>query len=56
MYDRWNSLLFTLDTLVKFPLGLGNGGYHLFVEKNNDLIVSLFDSKLMTERSLLAST
>ena len=52
MYDRWNSLLFALDTLVKFPLGLGNGGYHLFVEKNNDLIVSLFGSKLMTERGL----
>lgn len=50
VYDRWGSLLFAIDTAFKNPFGLGNGGYHVFVERYNDLIVSRFGSERMLER------
>lgn len=50
VYDRWNSLLFAIDAAFKNPFGLGNGGYHVFVERYNDLIVSSFGSERMRER------
>lgn len=49
VYDRWHSVLFAIDTAFENPFGLGNGGYHVFVEKNNDVIVSRFGSERMLE-------
>ena len=51
-YDRFSSLQFALSTLLSNPFGLGNGGYQLFVENNNDVLVALFGSEMIVKNGL----
>lgn len=41
-YDRLPSLLFAFEVLANKPLGLGNGGYHVFVREFNNSILARF--------------
>lgn len=47
LYDRWNSLLAAVNAAIDNPLGLGNGGYHVYVERYNDVLVANFGSEKM---------
>ena len=51
-YDRLPSLQFAWITMLSRPLGLGNGGYHVFVAENHDMLIGLFGSKLMAKIGL----
>jgi hypothetical protein len=50
-YDRFPSLMFAWSMMTESWLGLGNGGYHLYVLEYNDKIVSTFGSERMIERN-----
>jgi len=47
VYDRLPSLQFAWSAMTSNLFGLGNGGYHIFVEKNNAAIVAQFGSERM---------
>ncbi len=51
-YDRFSSLKFAFSTLSTMPFGLGNGGYSIFVEKNNELLMKMFANELMIRRGI----
>ena len=48
-YDRLPSLKFAWSAMTENIFGLGNGGYHIYVEKHNSEIVALFGSEKMIE-------
>lgn len=48
-YDRYHSLAAAISTAFEKPFGVGNGGYHIFVEANNLQIVGRFGSEKMLE-------
>ena len=48
-YDRLPSLKFAWSAMTENIFGLGNGGYHIYVEKYGAEILALFGSKAMIE-------
>jgi len=51
-YDRWSSLQFAWSIIIANPLGFGNGGYHVFVAENHQMLIGLFGSELMATTGL----
>lgn len=47
LYDRLPSLQFAFDAATQNLFGLGNGGYAIFVEENNERLLAQFGSDLM---------
>ena len=52
IYDRLPSLQFAWSAMTSNLFGLGNGGYHGFVQANNDTINAMFGSERMLEYGL----
>lgn len=46
-YDRLPSLMFAWSAMTEYVFGLGNGGYHIYVEQYNDQLVNTFGSEYM---------
>ena len=48
-YDRWPSLKFSWSYMLENIFGLGNGGYHIYVEQHHDQLVAMFGSEQMIQ-------
>lgn len=51
-YDRLPSLKFAWSAMFENIFGLGNGGYHIYVEQYQDQLVAMFGSESMIRANL----
>ena len=51
-YNRWPSLLAAFDVLMDSPYGIGNGGYSIYVENNNNWLLAEYGSEAMNKKGL----
>jgi hypothetical protein len=51
-YDRWPSLKFAWSAFSENIFGLGNGGYHIYVEQYQSQLIAIFGSESMIQTNL----
>ena len=49
-YDRWSSVMAAISMLPENILGVGNGGYPIYIQENNEMLLYKFGSESMIRK------